>query len=57
MEGITRKIDAKQKVVKVDFDKETEEQKIHDPFFGALCLASGKKENSKQYYSDSSIEE
>jgi hypothetical protein len=27
-------LDTKKNIVKVEFDKEVEEQKIHDPFFG-----------------------
>lgn len=40
--------------VKVAFDKETEEAKIHDPFFGQKVLRDQQLEQqiNKRYYSD-----
>jgi hypothetical protein len=38
--GKVDKVDLKKDLVKINFDKEVEESKIHDPFFGQLCLSS-----------------
>lgn len=46
--------------MKVDFDKEVEESKIHDAFFGQRVLMDQelhKQTSSKRYYSDSQIEQ
>ena len=54
--GKVSSLDKKKSIVKVEFDKETEEKKIHDPFFGQMCLMNQnnfvKKENIRRYYTD-----
>ena len=45
--------------VKVEFDKEAEESKIHDPFLGLTVLKdyhSSQQVTKNRYYSDSQIE-
>jgi hypothetical protein len=38
--GKVSKLEVKKNLVKVEFDKEEEELKIHDPFMGQKCLMS-----------------
>ena len=38
--GELAKVDARKNQVKVHFDKEREEQKIHDPFLGQNVLSN-----------------
>ena len=58
--GRVAKVDQKSGKVKVEFDKETEENKIHDAFFGQRVLKDEsllRREIGKRYYADSQIEQ
>jgi hypothetical protein len=60
--GELGKVDVKKNQVKVNFDKETEEQKIHDPFLGQNVLSNKDSqdtmlaESAKRFYTDAQIE-
>ncbi len=58
--GSVEKIDVRQGTIKVGFDKEVEEKKIHDPFLGITVLKdqdTHKELQTKRYYSDTQIEQ
>lgn len=59
--GELAKVDVKKDQVKITFDKETEESKIHDPFIGQYVLNNKdafekEKENTRRFFTDGQIE-
>eukprot|EP00347_Sterkiella_histriomuscorum_P002677 403367227 len=53
-------LDFKRNAVKVEFDKESEQSKLHDPFIGQVCLKDEnfvKKDQIKRFYNEKQIEE
>ncbi len=57
--GRVSKFDKQKNTIKVEFDKDEEESKIHDPFLGQFCLNNQgfiKKSQMKQYYTARQIE-
>ncbi|TNV73655.1 hypothetical protein FGO68_gene15840 [Halteria grandinella] len=57
--GRVQNVDVARGNVKVEFDKEEEEAKIHDAFFGQRVLADQQllQQQGKRYYSDVQIEQ
>ena len=61
--GQVASVDPKRQVVKVEFDKDAEEKKIYDPFFGQICLASNmlmpmeQQTANTRYYNEQQIEQ
>ena len=57
--GRVEHVDLHHKTIRVEFDREVEEAKIHDAFFGQRVLMDQElhKQHQKRYYSDSQIEQ
>ena len=57
--GVVQGVDTMRNNVRVSFDREAEEAKVHDPFLGVTALKDqdlSKELPTKRYYSDSQIE-